>query len=191
MTKERMTKSEWLKVNGFSSNGVTYIVMGNSYKIKDELKNVGFKFSPLLRWHYENNEYQLPPECEYHALHYEDIFTWDEEKGVTFMKEGARDFLENLFNPLRESKSEYQGEIGEKLIISKVEVSNVGGYAGPYGYTWVYTFKDNQENEYTWFTSVNKALAIGMNFSLSGKVKEFKEYKGVKTTILTRCKIGE
>ena len=191
MTKEKMTKSEWLKINGFSANGVTYIVMGNSYKIKDGLKEIGFKFSPLLRWHGKTDVYVLPPDCYYHKLHYKDIFAWDEEKGVTFMKDGARDFLENLFNPPRASKSEYQGQIGEKLTISNVEVSNVGGYASPYGYTWVYTFRDGQDNEYTWFTTVNKALAVGMNFALSGTVKEFKEYKGVKTTVLTRCKIGE
>ena len=190
MTNEKMTKSEWLKVNGFSENGVTYIVIGNSYKIKDELKDMGFKFSPLLRWHCEDNEYQLPPECKYHTLRYEDIFIWDEEKGVTFMKEGARDFLENLFNPPRESKSEYQGEVGEKLTISNCEVANIGGYAGAYGYTWIYTFRDKEENEYSWFTTVNKALSVGMTCDVTGSVKEFKEYKGVKTTVLTRCKLA-
>ena len=191
MIKEKMTKSEWLKANGFSEHGVTYVVMGNSYKIKDELKDMGFKFSPLLKWHCEDNNYQLPPECSYYALRYEDVFVWNEENGVTYMQEGARLLLENLFNPPRDSKSEYQGAIGEKIALPSVKVVNVGGYAGAYGYTWVYTFKDGNDNEYSWFTTVNKALAVGMECMLSGTVKEYKEYKGVKTTVLTRCKIGE
>lgn len=189
ITKEKMTKSEWLEANGFSEDGKTYIVMGNSYPIKDDLKEFGFKFSPLLRWHGKSDKYELPQNCNYHILHYNDIFSWDEEQGVTFMKEGTREFLENLFNPPRESKSEYQGEIGEKITLFNCEVLNIGGYAGAYGYNWIYTFIDKNDNEYTWFTTVNKTLSIGMKCNVTGTVKEFSEYKGVKTTILTRCKL--
>lgn len=190
MTREKMTKFKWLEENGFSDDGITYIVMGKSYGIKDDLKECGFKFSPLLRWHGKSNDYVLPLDCFYHTLNYNDIFTWDEENGVSFLRAGARDFLENLFNPPRESKSDYQGIIGEKIILSNAEVVQVGGYAGAYGYTWVYTFKDQNENEYTWFTSTNKCLSTGMKCQVSGTVKDFNEYKGVKTTVLTRCKIG-
>lgn len=189
MTKEKMTKSEWLKANGFSEDGKTYLVIGNSYGIKDDLKAKGFKFSPLLRWHGDSNEYALPSNCYYYVLYYSQIFIWNEEQGVTFMKEGARDFLDNLFNPPRQSLSKYQGSIGDKLNISNCEVVNVGGYAGGYGYTWIYTFRDKCENEYSWFTTVNKALSIGMICNVTGTIKEFKEYKGVETTVLTRCKI--
>ena len=189
MIKEKMTKSEWLKANGFSESGATYLVMGNSYKIKDSLKEAGFKFSPLLRWHADNDEYELPNGCHYYVLDYNNVFVWDEEKGVTFMQEGTREFLEDLFNPPRQSLSKYQGAIGDKINISNCEVINVGGYAGGYGYTWIYTFRDKCENEYSWFTTVNKALSIGMVCNVAGTVKEFKEYKGVETTILTRCKI--
>lgn len=189
MTTKKLTKSEWLKVNGFSKDGETYIVMGNSYKIKDNLKEAGFKFSPLLRWHTDNDKYDLPDGCHYCILEYNQIFIWDEEKGVTFMQEGARDFLEDLFNPPRESKSEYQGEIGEYLTCPHCEVSNISGYSGPYGYTWIYTFRDIKDNEYTWFTTVNKSLAVGMHCYVFGTVKAHNEYKGVKTTVLTRCGI--
>lgn len=189
MTKEKMTKENWLKANGFSMDGKTYIVMGKSYGIKEALKAAGFKFSPLLRWHGESNEFELPADCYYQVLTYNEIFTWDEEKGVTFMKEGMRDVLDALFNPPRESNSEYQGEIDQKLIIPNCEVVQIGGYAGAYGYTWIYTFKDEKGNEYSWFTTVNKALSVGMKCDVTGSVKDFKEYKGVKTTVLTRCKL--
>ena len=46
ITKEKVTKGKWLEENGFSHLGETYVVMGNSYSIKDALKEAGFKFSP-------------------------------------------------------------------------------------------------------------------------------------------------
>lgn len=190
MTREKMTKSEWLKVNGFSESGETYIVMGNSYKIKDMLKEAGFKFSPLLRWHNDNDNLDLTnTDCYYLILDYNTVFVWDEETGTTFLQKDAREILDNIFNPPRESKSEYQGERDQKLSITECEVINVGGYAGAYGYTWIYTFRDKCDNEYTWFTTVNKGLMIGMKCNVIGTVKDFNEYKGVKTTVLTRCKI--
>ena len=90
---KRLTKNEWLEANGFSDFGVTYLILGNSYLIKDDLKENGFKFSPLLRWQGSNNDLNLPADCSYHKLCYEDIFIWDEESRTTFMKEGAREKL--------------------------------------------------------------------------------------------------
>lgn len=189
MTKEKMTKNEWLKTNGFSQNGVTYIVIGNSYKIKDELKDAGFKFSPLLRWHCEDNVYLLPPECEYYTLRYEDIFTWNEEEGVTFMKEGAREYLNSIFNPIRESNSEYVGEVGERLFDIKCGVINVSGFRSAYNFSWVYTFKDFNGNEYAWITTSQQPIGEGMFYIVSGTVKKHAEYKGIKTTYLSRCSV--
>ena len=189
ITKEKVTKGKWLEENGFSHLGETYVVMGNSYPIKDALKEAGFKFSPLLRWHASNTDFLLPPNCHFHKINYNDIFTWDEDAGVTFMKEGTRTFLDDLFNPPRVSKSEYQGEIGSSLALEGCEVIHISGYSGAYGYTWIYTFRDENENEYVWFTLVNKALSVGMHCHVNGTVKSYSEYKGVKTTILTRCNL--
>ncbi len=189
MTNKKMTKDKWLEVNGFSNYGKTYIVMGNSFAIKDALKTAGFKFSPLLRWHSASNEFPLPDNCSYFEVDYNDYFVWQEEEGISFLKESARERLERLFNPPRESKSTHIGEVGEKLENIRCEVTNVGGYNTAYGYKWVYTFTDEDENEYTWFTTVNKSLSVGMFIELSGTIKEHSEYKGVKTTVLTRCKI--
>jgi phosphopentomutase len=57
----------------------------------DALKEAGFKFSPLLRWHCGNCDFELPENCSYQKLEYHEVFTWSEEDGITFMKEGARD----------------------------------------------------------------------------------------------------
>ena len=190
MTK-KMTKAEWFAVNGFSEYGVTYLVLGNSYPIKDDLKEAGFKFSPLLRWHGDNCDFELPEGCEYKELHYEDIFTWDEESHTTFMKDGIREKIDLIFNPIVESNSQFVGEIGERLRDIHVQVRNIAGFDSAYGYKWVYTFEDKNENVYSWFTTSQQSVAVGMNCIISGTVKAHVEYKKVFTTQLTRCKIKE
>jgi hypothetical protein len=189
MTKEKMTKGKWLEENGFSIQGITYIVMGNSFAIKEELKENKFKFSPLLLWHGPHDKYILPSDCTYLKLYYDDYFYWDGEEGVSYLQEGAREKLDAIFNPLRESKSEHIGTVGDKIEDLYCEVVATGGYQSAYGYKWIYTFRDENENEYSWFTTVNKALTKGMWVILSGSIKEHSNYKGVKTTVLTRCKV--
>lgn len=191
MAKRTMTKSEWLDMNGFSEDGVTYLVLGNSYSIKDNLKDAGFKFSPLLRWHCGNCDFELPEGCSYRKLEYHEIFTWDEEERVTFMKDGARDMLELIFNPPIESNSEYVGEIGERLRNISVVIRNISGFDSAYGYKYVYTFEDEEGNLYSWFTTSQQAVGTGMIVSLTGTVKAHVEYKGAQTTQLTRCKLEE
>lgn len=188
MTK-KLTKSEWLEVNGFSGYGVTYLVLGNSYPIKDELKEAGFKFSPLLRWHGVSNDFKLPEDCEYKELRYEDVFTWDEDSHTTFMKEGAREKIDLIFNPIVESNSQFVGEIGERLRDIPMTVRNIGGFDSAYGYKWVYTFEDKDGNVYSWFTTSQQAIAVGMNCTVTGTIKAHVEYRKVFTTQLNRCKI--
>ena len=188
---KKMTKTEWLAVNGFSEYGVTYLILGNSYPIKDNLKEAGFKFSPLLRWHGPEANYVLPENCNYYELRYEDLFTWDEESKVTFMKEGAREKIDLIFNPPVESNSQFVGEIGERLRDIPMRVRNIGGFDSAYGYKWVYTFEDEDENVYSWFTTSQQAISVGMNCIVTGTIKAHVEYKKVFTTQLTRCIIKE
>lgn len=188
---KKLTKTEWLTVNGFSEYGVTYLVLGNSYPIKDELKEAGFKFSPLLRWHGPEANYVLPENCNYYELRYEDLFTWDEDSHTTFMKEGAREKIDLIFNPIVESNSQFVGEIGERLRDIPMQVRNIGGFDSAYGYKWVYTFEDNDGNVYSWFTTSQQAVSVGMKCIVTGTIKAHVEYKSVFTTQLNRCVIKE
>ena len=57
---KRMTKEEWLKKNGFSEDGVTYVITGgNTYEVKDILKQNNCVFNKLLGWLYKD----LTDEC--------------------------------------------------------------------------------------------------------------------------------
>lgn len=45
-----MTKELWLEKNGFGADGLTWCVFGDdTYAIKEQLKELGCKFSPLLK----------------------------------------------------------------------------------------------------------------------------------------------
>ena len=189
LVKRKITKAEWFEANGFSENGVTYLVLGNSYAIKDELKENGFKFSPLLRWHCDNCDYELSQGCYYKPLNFYDLFTWDSDTNTAFMKEGTREAIELIFNPIEDCNSTYVGEIGERLRDIFVTVRNIGGFDSAYGYKWVYTFEDESGNRYTWFTTSQQAVSIGSTVSLTGTIKAHVEYKDAETTQLTRCSL--
>ena len=186
-----MTKGKWLEENGFSPQGKTFIVMGNSYAIKDELKEARFKFSVNLRWHAATTEFELPKDCYYHEVSYNDLFSWNEELGTTFMKENTRAYLENLFNPPKESKSEFVGQPGDKIPALICKVIHVGGFQSAYGYKWLYIFLDENGNEYIWFTTSQQPFSKGSEYEIAATIKEHSEYKGVKQTVLIRCKINK
>lgn len=186
---KKYTKAEWLKTNGFNAAGSTYLVIGYSYSIRDELKKAGFKFSPLLRWHCGSDRLALPKSCSYHELHFDDYFIWDENAGASFMREGARDKIETIFNPVVETRSQYVGEIGDRLRLVPMRTSSIAGYECEYGYKWIYTFEDDNGNFYSWSTTSQHPLSVGMNCFVTGTIKDHLNYKNIPTTQLIRCHI--
>lgn len=92
-----------------------------------------------------------------------------------------------------ECPSSYQGEVGQRLDIEAVSFKCVGGFETLYGYTSIIEIKDEIGNVYIWFSSSyinDEAFSDDMKkVTLKGTVKEHKEYRGIKQTILTRCKI--
>lgn len=186
MTK-KITKQEWLKANGFSADGVTHLVMGNSYNIKDALKEAGFKYSPLLRWHGPDTKYELPESCSYYRFDFDEIYVWDTAEGTAFLQNGAREMIDRVFNPVVESNSHHVGNIGDRLRDVEVVVRHVAGYESVFGYKWIYTFEDKSGNRYSWFTTSQQEVSVDMKVMLTGTVKTHGEYRGVPTTQLNRC----
>ena len=78
-----------------------------------------------------------------------------------------------------------------------VTLDRVSWYETQYGTMNVYTFVDDDGNVYVWKTSKDMGYCVngywqvsekGSRLTLTGKIKDHKEYKGVKQTMLTRCK---
>ena len=193
--EEKMTaeaegkRTEWLSNHGFNKDGNTYVLLGETYSIKDELKAAGWKFDKTLLWH-RGDPGQYTDRCfkVWHGTIMEfDIF------GHQYYTETAgklvKDKIEEYNAAHNDSKSEWVGEEKERLRDLSVTVKGLSGFDGMYGWTSVVTFEDEDENIFVWFTSKELSIAIGENVTLTGTVKEHKTYKGVKQTILTRCKI--
>ena len=104
---------------------------------------------------------------------------WEARKQEAEAKKQA--FMATLSN-------EYAGDVGDK-ITTEATVERVTGFDGQYGYMYVYNFKDVQGRVLVWFTS--KALDVneGDTITIKGTIKKLSEYKGIKQTVLTRCKV--
>jgi hypothetical protein len=190
MTEKAQAKAAlWLEKNGFDKDGYTYILIGiNSYVIKEELKGAGWVYSPILRWHkadpgdYPNNVKRI---------HWQSFFTlmaWGDFVPAEDAQARIDAFIAEALPP---STSKYVGNIGDRLKKIPATLQAKHSFTGQYGITQVLTFTDSEGNIFTWFTSSCPNIEPSTSCLLSGTVKEHKNYKGNKTTILTRCRIYE
>lgn len=183
-------EGEWLKAHGFNENRMTYIYFPtDSYEVKDQLKEAGFKFEKPLLWH--------APEI---PEGYEDkvVEVWFDAIGVMsawhegFFGEFAEQTIKDRLKAARpaiESKSVWVGEIKDK-ITKEFKVTFNRGIKTRYGISQLVKFEDADGNSYTWWASAAWApeLEVGEKITLSATIKDHSEYEGEKTTILTRCK---
>lgn len=83
--------------------------------------------------------------------------------------------------------SDYVGKIGERISFETDNSRCLTSWATQFGMTFVYKFVDGDGNIYTWKTG--KDLDCDCRYKVVGTVKEHKDYRGVKQTELTRCKV--
>ena len=86
------------------------------------------------------------------------------------------------------SPSNYIGKVGDKLIVEVTSAECVFSGESIFGASFIYKFQDKAQNVIIWKTS--KPLELDEIKTLRGTVKEQKEYKGIKQTVLTHCKVG-
>lgn len=88
-----------------------------------------------------------------------------------------------------EYKSEFFGEIGKRYKDLKIDsVSMVTSYCTQFGIMYVYQFVLSDGNILIWKTS--SMIEDGEIHSITFTVKNHSEYKGIKQTEVTRCKIA-
>lgn len=87
-----------------------------------------------------------------------------------------------------EDTSDFVGSIGDKLKDIEAEVVFAKELASEWGVKTLYIFKDASGNAYkTFYTGDKWGAYEGDMVILSGTVKAHDEYKGKKSTLLTRC----
>jgi hypothetical protein len=80
---------------------------------------------------------------------------------------------------------------GERLTL-EVTVAGITYLQGNFGTTTIYTLVDADRNRLKWFASADAlGETEGARFVIKGTVKAHDEYKGTKSTVLTRCAVVE
>lgn len=179
-------KANWLKSNGFSAEGWTYIYFEESYSIKEQLKEAGFRFDLVRLWHRDRPDGY---EDKVISVFVDDIIEFA-ANGNGYYKTEAKAFINKKIAEVQGcDASGWVGAVGNTINIPSATFIKKGGFYGAYGWTNIYTFKDRDDNMYTWFSTVNLNFDIDEVVNIKGKVKNRDEYNGIKTTILTRCKV--
>lgn len=180
--------------HGFSSEGKIYVVTGNTYEIREELKAAGAKwFSALRSWGFTEDTDKYPTV----QISFDECYTVDMETGcVNWNYEtGNEDLIKSKMPKVENSlESSFIGSIGDKLdqVVTFVRYFEYerDSYSG-----WgkeiarIYKFVDEHGNILIWNTGSWKTLQEGKRYNLKGKVKEHNTYNGENQTILTRCTI--
>ena len=114
---------------------------------------------------------------------------WDEVgKGASLLSdEQVTEKIIAILHPER-LKGEYQGEVGEK-IVKTLTVKNVCYVEDKYGKGKIYIMEDDANNTFVWSTK-SKDLDINQTYTIEGKVKSHRVYKGQKQTVLYYCKVN-
>ena len=195
-------RKDWLKSWGFSEDGFIYIVLGDTYSRKDQIKDLGGHFNHYTGW-YLDREVEgfqfLKVSKDQILFETYNGYDWLYDLDLKQMKKEEERKLNRM-----DSVSEYQGTVKERLRNLKLTVTMTttfetkGGSFFMGDKVWFYSFKDDQGNVFTWTASSPagvdggdyfRPLNTGDTCRLTGTVKNHKEYKGEKQTVLTRCKV--
>lgn len=188
-----MTKQEFLKANGFSTDEITYCIINpitnNTFQFKDYLKSLGCIYSPLLKWHINKNIDNLIQPLKIVPIKFEQLYRWDETYHAAFQLDGIENLVSTLLAPAAANVYKYYGNIGQRYYDIKVKYQDNKSFVNQYGqYTFLYTFI-TLDNEYKiiWFVREEKQFKFNQELLLTGTVKDHRIYKGEKTTIVNRC----
>lgn len=177
--------------NGFDAEGNIWCILGDTYSIKDELKELGCKFDYSLGWH-SDHELSGFPQLKLTASQicnqYDTgvFYSWKNEELSQLISE-AQEAIKG-----KEPESNYVGAVGDKIEITatfKREISYTVRIDWMTQTKWIYIFVDDSGNQLTWNTTAILTIEQGSRVNLRGTIKAHSEYKGIKQTELQRCKV--
>ena len=176
---ERMAKA------GFGREGeefAIYRVMGETFSIKEQLKELGCKFKPQVGW-YSAHELE-----GYATQRMTSDMVLEPNKPLIEWK-SMSECKANFNDPIN---GKWIGEVGDRIQI-KVHIDRViegSGYTyakGPWGHTTTYLIlmSDDEGNQYKWSTSC--WYEEGEDVEFKATVKAHETYNFQRQTVLTRC----
>ena len=186
--------SDFFKRNGFNADGEMWIVLGDSYDIKDELKALGCKFAKALScWHcdHELDGYDTIKltASEMYDVDNAGVYLWRCVKVGELLG-----IIKTANENLRASKSSssYVGAVGDKIEV-RATFTRCHCYDTHFGYRtithFINIFTDESGNVFVWNSTAFFDAGIGDQVILKGTIKGHSEYEGIKQTELQRCKV--
>lgn len=190
-------KKIWMDKYGFGEY-IFAVAGGNTYAIKDQLKEAGARFYQGIGWFF--NESTVPAELDIpegyflYEAKFDSMFTWNcYSKTAYFAENALKEMEEDIAAIIRTnnkstSKSEYFGKAGDRIRKEPATFVSVKNVSTEWGDYFLYTFQIG-DNVFTWFTTayIDDEIKPGDSILLSGTVKDHKEYNGIKQTQLNRC----
>lgn len=174
---------------GFGEDEKAYLVYGDdTFAIKDKLKELGARFDPTLKWFF-SKEVELPEGYKLCAMSFDELYNYNPQGKWAEFKEDAKAIVSRRIAELKGPSTSvyYSGAEKERIRNITAKVDSIRGFEGMYGYTSVYTFTSG-DYVFVWMTSkCDLGLAVGETVDLTGTIKKFDEYMGIKNTYLTRC----
>lgn len=175
---------------GFSVDGKAWIVLGNTYEIKDDLKAAGARYHEFIGWHFDHETSYPCAEISIEDIAEKtDVGTWDLFPGLWIQKTIKE--IKNKNAPKTESR--WIGSVGDKIELD-VKFKRSFSFETHFTYrgetNFIYKFADEEGNTVMWKTGKHLDLEENHDYKISGTIKAHDEYKGDKQTVLTRCKIS-
>lgn len=164
----------------FNEQGFAYFYCNtDSYEKKEELKEAGFFWSNLYKaWVSHQKDNSFAAWCKEINGN-----SCTELQIMTELKKAKDSYLPK-------SNSEWLYNVGDKISNVEMTLVSIREIESLYGLTYLHTFKKG-DNTLTWFTQSGRKGAAGVTYKVSATVKEHKEFRGDKQTVLTRCKLKE
>jgi len=181
---------------GFGELGFITLYKGDSQVISDFFKSftideAGHRaawYNTIFHWYTPSKmdvPENLPEGVEAVRLDWDDVRDETDEENLQ-MKDN--EFVEAYVNSLisEPSKSEYQGNVGDWIVKTVTVTKNVA-LNSRYGESHMHILEDEDGNVYVWTTG-SKNIEADRVITLKMKVKDHKDYKGTKQTIVWYCK---
>ena len=181
--EQRVQLKTQKEVLGFE-NGYITIFKGNTYEDKEYFKTNAARYNKLWGWYFISTidlPNDIPEDVEPIRLSWSLV---GKEDGTLKTDREVIEAVETLVYD--EDISEYQGEIGDKIEVF-ITVEKAIALDGYYGPSTMHIMRDDDGNCYVWTTAA-RSWEVGSEHLIAGTIKELKQYKGTKQTVLTRCR---
>ena len=186
--RQLQRQQEWPARHGFDEDGTTWIfVKGDTYAIKDSLKEIGYKFDKQLGWHGAECLEDLPDGYEIYQIGFGEVYEWPHEMASEPEFIGEKIIADAK---AKAGQGEFVGEVGERLRALDVQLMSVREYDGAYGLSYIYQFS-YKGDILVWMTTKWMDIEPDEWYILTGTVKQHKNYRGMNQTYLSRCIVKE